>query len=41
MLVKMNESFALGDDSIHRYKNRLCVQDVYDLRTRIIAESHG
>ena len=41
MLVKMNESFALGDDSIHRYKNRLCVQHVYDLRTRIIAEAHG
>ena len=31
MLVKMNESFALGDDDILRYQNRLVVPDVDDL----------
>ena len=41
MLVKMNESFALGDDNIIRYKDRLCVPDLDDLRTRNIAETHG
>ena len=41
VLVKMNESFSLGDDNIHRYQDRLCVQDMDDLRTRIIVESHG
>ncbi|XP_069149523.1 uncharacterized protein [Solanum lycopersicum] len=41
MLVKMNESFALGDDDIHRYQNRQCVPNVDDLQTRIIAEAHG
>ena len=30
VLVKMNESFALGDDDILRYYNWLCVQDVDD-----------
>ena len=35
----MNESFALGGDGILRYKDRLCVPDVDDLRTRIVAES--
>ncbi|XP_069155019.1 uncharacterized protein [Solanum lycopersicum] len=33
VLIKMNESFALGGDSILRYQERLCVQDVVDLRT--------
>ena len=41
VLLKMNESFALGDDGILRYQNRLCVQDVDDLRTRIVVEAHG
>ncbi|XP_069148033.1 uncharacterized protein [Solanum lycopersicum] len=41
MLIKMNESFTLRDDDILRYQDRLCVQDVDDLRTRIIAEAHG
>ena len=41
VLVKMNESFALGADDILRYQDRLCVPDVDDLRTRIIAEAHG
>ena len=35
-MVNMNESFALGDEGIHRYQERLCVPDVDDLRTRII-----
>ena len=41
VLLKMNESFALGDDGIIRYQNRLCVPDVNDLRARIVAEAHG
>ena len=41
VLVKMNESFSLGDDGILKYKDRLCVLDVDDLRTTIIAEAHG
>ena len=41
VLVKMNESFALGDDGILKQQDRLCVPDVDDLRTRIIAEAHG
>ena len=41
VLVKMNESFAWGDDDILRYQDRLCVPDVDDLQTRIIAEAHG
>ena len=36
VLVKMNESFALGDDGILRYQDRLCVPDMDDLQTRII-----
>ena len=41
MLVKMNESFALGGDDILRYQDRLCVPDVDDLLARIIEEAHG
>ena len=41
MLVKMNESFALGGDYIIKYQDRLCVPYMDDLRTRIIAEAHG
>ncbi|XP_069152797.1 uncharacterized protein [Solanum lycopersicum] len=41
VLLKMNESFSLGDDVILRYQNRLCVPDVDDLRTRIMTEAHG
>ena len=41
VLLKMNESFTLGGDGIRRYQDRLCVPDVDDLRTRIVAESHG
>ena len=41
VLIKMNQSFILGGDAILRYQDRLCVPDVDDLRTWIIAESHG
>ena len=41
VLIKMNESFALGGDGILRYEDRLCVLDVDDLWTRIVAEAHG
>ena len=41
MFFKMNESFSLGDDGILKYKDRLCVLDVDDLKTKIIAETHG
>ena len=41
MFVKINYSFGLGDDSILRYQDRLCVPDMDDLRTRIIEEAHG
>ena len=41
VLLKMNESFAFGNDGILRYKDRLCVPNVNDLRTRIVAEAHG
>ena len=37
----MNESFILGGDGILRYQDRLCVSDVDDLRTRIVAQAHG
>ena len=41
VLLKMNESFALGDDGMLRYKDLLCVPDVDDLRTRIVTEAHS
>ena len=41
VLIKMNVSFTLGGDNILRYQDRLCVPDVDDWRTRIIAEAHG
>ena len=31
VLTKMNESFALGDNGVLRYQDRLCVPDVDDL----------
>ena len=40
VLVKMNESFALGDHDILRYQDRLCVPNVDDLETMIIVEAH-
>ena len=41
VLFKMNESFPFRDDDILRYQGRLCVLDVDDLRSGIIAEAHG
>ena len=41
VLIKMNESFALGGDSIFRYLDRMCVPDVDDLRTKIVSEARG
>ena len=41
MLIKMNESFSLGGDGIVRYQDRLCVPDVDDLRTKIVAKAYG
>ena len=41
LFVKMNESFAFGDDDILRHKDRLCVLNVDDLWTMIIVEAHG
>ncbi|XP_069145413.1 uncharacterized protein [Solanum lycopersicum] len=41
MLVKMNETFSLGDYDILRFQDRLCVRDVDDLQTKIIVETHG
>ena len=41
VLFKISKSFALVDDGILKYWDRLCVPDVDYLRTRIVAESHG
>ena len=41
VLVKINESFGLGDNGILRYKDILCVTDVEDFWTRIIEMAHG
>lgn len=41
VLSKLNESFSLGEDGILRYKNRLCVPNVNNLRSNILAQDHG
>ena len=41
VLLKMNESFALGGDGILRYQDRLCVPDVDDLRTKNVSKAYG
>ncbi|XP_069143430.1 uncharacterized protein [Solanum lycopersicum] len=41
VLVKMNKSFSLEGDVTPRYQDRLCVPDVDDLRTEIVAEAHA
>ena len=41
VLSKWNESFSLGRDGILTYHNRLCVPNVNDLRSSILAETHG
>ena len=40
VLIKMNESFALEGDGVHRYQDRLFVPNVDDLQTKIVAEAH-
>ena len=40
VLIKMNESFALGGNNIHRFHHRLCVPNVDGSRTKIVAEAH-
>ena len=41
VLVNMNESFTLGGDEILKYQDRMCVPDMDDLWTNIVAEAHG
>ena len=41
VLIKINKSFALGVNDILRYKDRLCVPHVDDLRTKIVVQAHG
>ena len=41
MLIKMNESVALRGDDILRYQDRMCLPDVDDLRTKIVAVAYG
>ena len=41
VLIKMNVSFYLGGDNILRYQDKLCVPELDNLRTRIMAEAHG
>ncbi|XP_069146097.1 uncharacterized protein [Solanum lycopersicum] len=40
LLIKMNESFALGGDDILRFQDRLCVPYLDDLRTTIVVETY-
>ena len=41
VLMKMNETFALGRDRILRYQDGLSVTDADDFRTKIVEEDHG
>lgn len=41
VLGKFNELFYKGRDGLLRYKGRLYVTDVNDLRRQIIEEAHG
>ena len=36
ILVKMNDSFALGDEGILSYQDRMCALDVDDLRPQFL-----
>lgn len=36
VLSKLNESFSLSRDSVLRYKNRLCVPNMNELRSSIL-----
>ena len=41
VLSNLNDSFSLGGDGVLRYQNRLCVPNVNDLWSSILAEAHG
>ena len=41
VLCKLNETFSLGGDGVLKYLNRLCVPNVDNLRTNILAEAHA
>lgn len=41
VLNKLNESFSRGGDDLLRYKGRLCIPDVDDLRRKLLEEAHG
>ena len=41
VLSKFNILFSLGEDGVLRYQNRLCVPNVDNLRSNILAEAHG
>ena len=40
VLGKHNESFSLGGGGILRYKERLCVPNIDNLRNRILEKAH-
>ena len=41
MSSKLNESFLLGGDGVLKYLNILCVPNLNDLRSCILAKAHG
>ena len=41
VLRKLNELFSQWGDGVLRYRGRLCVPDVDDLRSRLLEEAHG
>ena len=41
VLIKMNEPFTFGGDGILRYQDRMCVQDMDDLWTKVVAQAHS
>ena len=41
VLVKINDSLALGDDGIIRYQDMLFLPDMDNLLTNIISNAHG
>ncbi len=40
VMSNLNDSFSLRGDGILRYKNKLCVPNLYNLRSNIFAETH-
>ena len=41
VLSKLNDSFNLGGDGVLKYQNMLCVPNVKNLRSYILAQAHG